>query len=106
MPELTRLMNDSQFPEVSESATECLANIGKEAFPTLITMLTSQQFSTHYRVTKWIGRAGRNRAEFSYFVPVLLQNIRDKHDFAAVQALGKLGLEPETTVPCLVDCLK
>jgi len=101
VPELTRLMTDPKAGFSAIWATYSLAHLGPEGLHPLMTVLTNHQMPIHKEVLINMPFLGTNARPA---VPLLIQCLNDKDEFAAhlaALALGRLRLDSAVVVPAL-----
>jgi hypothetical protein len=100
VPELVRLMNDTNAPRTAYSAAIILTSIGtKEAFPAVLTVLTNQQHLARVAVALNMHRMRTNALPA---VPALVQCLHDPETFVrhgATNALREIAPEALTNAP-------
>ncbi len=103
VPELTRLANDQSDSTRARIATEALDQLGKTSFPALLVALTNRSEDIRARAVVRMGYQGSNARPV---IPLLLQYAGEPAtDRVAMEALGRLALEPNLVVPALSNRL-
>jgi len=109
IPELFRMMADPKSPFIALDATMALGEIGPEALPALLAVLTNKQAAVRGQAVTSIGAMRGLGTNASLAVPVLLGCLRDRDEDLAASAassLGRLATEPGRVVPTLAGSLQ
>jgi len=108
VPELIRIINDTNCPLASSAAFGAIVRLGEDAILPVAEALTNANHSQH-RSGPWaasqMSYMGTNA---SSLVPLLAECAKDgdwSFAYGAVTALGSLRLLPEISVPVLANCL-
>jgi len=108
VPDLTRLMRDTNNVPSCWQATYALAYLGKEALPPLLAELQHPFMPHTYHVVSsigYMGYLGTNAQPALPPVMALLTNGDPVIAQGAVIALGNLAIRPDLCVPSLQTCL-
>jgi hypothetical protein len=104
-PALGRLASDPRKEDVAEPALDALVNIGGDAVPELVSILTNTNAPWRFKAAKVAGSFGTNSLAA---LPALLRCVKDSDEmvasFAAV-ALTELPARPEVVLPTLTNVL-
>jgi HEAT repeat protein len=109
IPELTAMMNDPAFPNIAWYAAMALGDIGPEALPSLLAVLTNRQVMVRRQALVSIAAMKDLGTNSGSVVAGILPCLKDtdlSFAAAAAQALSRLQLEPEIVVPALRDSLR
>jgi hypothetical protein len=104
IPELAPLAMNRTNEFLAEHATTALCNMGPNATPALLDLITNQQAITRELAIYCVGKSGNVAA-----IPVLLRCTHDPDTSvasSAARALGQLKTQPSTVVPVLVRLLE
>ena len=105
IPELSRMMNETNHPVIAERAARIMAYVGEKALPMLIAALKSGSPGTRRAIASTIGNMGDPARPA---VPLLIRCLADPDEvvaFSAASSLGQLGLESDIVVPALVSAV-
>jgi hypothetical protein len=108
IPELTRLMNDTNVVFDYQEPVYTLGHLGEEALKPLLAVLSNprhQYCTAAALVIATMKGLGTNRVQA---VPILIRHLNDKDNAVATvaaRALGRLGYEPALAVPALTSYL-
>ncbi len=105
VPELTRLLNDTNSLYHRQNAAVALASIGTNGLPPLLGALANTNYPVRYALVAVVPLI----SNASPVVPILIHCAEDKDPTLAglaVQALGRLQLEPDTIVPAITNALR
>jgi len=105
IPELSRLMTNTRRHRSGQFAAGCLANIGTDALPPLMSALTNQNPEVRGRAAVNMERLGTNAGPA---LPLLIECLNDKEQSAvwgASQALIHFKRNPHV-LPALADCVR
>lgn len=110
VPELTGFLVATNTPSLIHSAVYCLAAIGDEGLPPLLTALADPQHPARYEVAYWLGVGSHFPfgTKLSQAVPLLAQCVTAADPLlteTAVKALGHIHQEPQVAIPVLANCL-
>lgn len=111
IPELTRLVNDTNNPYASQQASYCLTFIGEDALPPLLIALADSTFPYRSQVAGSLGSilrqtAGTNLAPALFLLGQCATNKDDNLASAALDALGRIALRPEISLPPILNALQ
>jgi HEAT repeat protein len=109
IPELTAMMNDPGSPNIAWYATMALGDIGPEALPSLLAVLTNRQTMVRRQALESIAVMKDLGTNSSSVVAAILPCLKDtdlSFAGAAAKALSRLQLAPEIVVPALRDSLR
>jgi HEAT repeat protein len=107
-PELTRLAENRQSPQVARSALAALTCIGETGIPTLLAVASD---TTHPNRPDAVGSLGDVKlgTNAEVVVRLLSQCIADTNQSTSVraaEALGRLAIQPDLSVPALAEGLR
>jgi len=111
VPELTRLVNSTTDPSVATQALCALSAVGDESLPTFITLISDPQHPHRRRALSWVGNISPQTFSTNLVVilPHLVRCSKDPNPYIAnlsVKALGRLALQPDFTVPVLINAFQ
>jgi len=107
IPDLTQILHDPRAVESRERAASVLGFLGKDALPSLVTVLTNEH-------TRWLRIYALQGIAFMgtnahSTIPVLLKHLRDDDEAVALNLaaiLTRLEPEPDEVIPALVETLQ
>jgi HEAT repeat protein len=110
VPELTRILNQADSAPMRIRLAICaLVSIGGDALPPLRAALENPGFRYRQIIVSHIGWSGHQDTGLRQFVPVLARCAFDPDQRLAreaIEALGRLRLAPEISVPALTNYLQ
>jgi len=108
IPELTRLMNDTNKPMAAKQAARALASLGKDALPHLLQALTNATPDQLDYLLPAIGSMSYLGTNAAPAIPLIVQiaNRTNSNVFgSAIDALGRLKIKPKVVIPVLTGFL-
>lgn len=106
VPELARILNESNSTRSAGLAIGALRRIGKEGLPPLRAALENPVFPYRQGVAASIGSSVYLGTNLTEFVPLLVRCLSDTDERlvqTAIEAIGQLRLSPEISVPALTN---
>jgi hypothetical protein len=110
IPQLSVLMQDTKRPNTAARAVYCLAAIGQDGLPSLLTALASPQLPCCKKAASYLGSGphfdfGTNAAAAIPLLARLASNTNEPLAKTAIRAIGHLHLEPQVAIPALTNAL-
>lgn len=105
IPELEALATDPRGGKRAGRAVEALGGIGLEALPALARVTTNMQATTRLAALARISCLGSNAAPAAPLLLACLEDADWRIAGNAAEIVGKLGFEPEKSVPAIADLL-